>query len=463
MVTDDPAKPGPRYASGTVAAIPNLVVDHAGINLTVDARKGRAVKAVVDAPDPATVVGDMTLQYTVRTAGGPVATSSSLVGAADNHLYAVPVRGDAKTFAFGYNTVLTATGHGPDRTYYAAIPVVGRIPANPVFRLRDRDLHRSEARYFSHGVPAATADRVAFPHYLPGQTFSSTQTVHVPLPSRRVELHTTAGVWSEMILQQYLPNGPVGLFEGAVERPDVTLKAGRDRTEWNKPVSGPDLSTPDFVNMVYRSGNTLRANVSSYSPSEPGHVGDPVDDLFFVKGSAVLSRDGKVVGTKTNPTVSSFTLPADAGRYTLALTANRARPWSALATQVSTAWTFTSAPPATESELLALPTVKIGGDFGGTGTAPAGRRFTLDIVATSQAGAPPAAVTALSVEVSGDDGKTWQAVPCGWQRAGHWRVPVTNPAAAGGYVSLRVKATNALGNTLEQTVIRAYGLSQGMP
>jgi hypothetical protein len=56
----------------------------------------------------------------------------------------------------------------------------------------------------------------------------------------------------------------------------------------------------------------------------------------------------------------------------------------------------------------------------------------------------------LSVQVSYDDGKTWKAAPV---IAG---VVVLNHPKGPGFVSLRARATDVQGNTLEQTVIRAY-------
>jgi hypothetical protein len=170
----------------------------------------------------------------------------------------------------------------------------------------------------------------------------------------------------------------------------------------------------------------------------------------------VLSRDGTVVARRTNPNVAGFTLPADTSRYTLAVQANRAMNWATLATRVDTTWTFTSGPTA-ERTLLALPTVRVSGDFDATGRARAGRPFTLDLAAATQAGAPASKVTAVSLEVSGDDGQTWRPVRVHAGGAGRWCAEVANPAA--GYVSLRVRAANAAGAGVEQTVIRAYGLT----
>ncbi|MFI7700992.1 hypothetical protein [Nonomuraea sp. NPDC049480] len=62
----------------------------------------------------------------------------------------------------------------------------------------------------------------------------------------------------------------------------------------------------------------------------------------------------------------------------------------------------------------------------------------------------PARVTSL--EVSGDDGTTWQRIPVTDKAA-----TVRNPQVAG-FVSLRVTAWGAAGTELTQTIIRAYAV-----
>lgn len=62
----------------------------------------------------------------------------------------------------------------------------------------------------------------------------------------------------------------------------------------------------------------------------------------------------------------------------------------------------------------------------------------------------------LAVQVSYDDGKTWQPTQV-QQHNGHWTISLTHPAVKG-YVSLRAAATDTAGNTVEQTTTRAYAL-----
>jgi len=460
IITKNPGNPGFANASGTLAAVPRLVVNR-NLSLTFDARRARRTEAIVDARGAARVRTDLHTNFVVQ--GSPFPESASVVGGAGNDMYTLPASGDPRVFTFGFQALLTAPGNGgPDRVYFLAIPVAGRIPADPRFRLRDRDLHRTDANYRAQGVDAAIADRVEFPFFLPGQFFSSNDFATARMPSRRLEFHSAGPRWSGAILQQYLPTGFKGLFEGSIELADTVYRAGRSlRQDWNRAAFNADLAPPNLANMVFRSGNTLRVNVSSYAPSEPLHTGSPVNNLFYVTGSATLSRDGAVIATKGQPNVNSFTLPADTGRYTLALSANRNRPWSTLSTRVNTTWMFTSTPPAAELERLPLPTVKTGGDFDGSNRARAGARFTLRLVTANQAGAAPAPAMVTSVEFSADDGVTWQPALLRHDGGDRWCAALTNPAAGqgSGFVSLRVRAINTAGNSVEHTTIRAYGLT----
>lgn len=60
----------------------------------------------------------------------------------------------------------------------------------------------------------------------------------------------------------------------------------------------------------------------------------------------------------------------------------------------------------------------------------------------------------MTVEASFDDGETWQQLTV--RRSGEKAVAwVRNPTGTG-FVSLRAAATDTSGNTVKQTIIRAY-------
>jgi hypothetical protein len=83
-------------------------------------------------------------------------------------------------------------------------------------------------------------------------------------------------------------------------------------------------------------------------------------------------------------------------------------------------------------------------------TAPAGRPFAFPVRVEGAVDG----VSALAIQVSYDEGTTWQEAKL--RRKGDvWWARVTHPAGSGN-VALRGQATDGRGNTVEETIIRAY-------
>lgn len=86
--------------------------------------------------------------------------------------------------------------------------------------------------------------------------------------------------------------------------------------------------------------------------------------------------------------------------------------------------------------------------------APAGCAFSFPIYVQRQEGATYGTLTDVTVQVSYDDGATWGPVRLtgkGLNRTAH----VVHPAGQG-FVSLKASATDSAGNSVEQSIIRAY-------
>ncbi len=64
--------------------------------------------------------------------------------------------------------------------------------------------------------------------------------------------------------------------------------------------------------------------------------------------------------------------------------------------------------------------------------------------------------TTLAVQASYDDGATWTPVTVA-TTGDHWTATLTHPAG-GGFVSLKATAGDAAGNSVDQTILRAYAL-----
>jgi hypothetical protein len=115
------------------------------------------------------------------------------------------------------------------------------------------------------------------------------------------------------------------------------------------------------------------------------------------------------------------------------------------------AWTFREPGSAAPVAPLPLLVVRAGGaGLDDQGRAPAGCAYPLVLTVQHQPGAAAPKLASLRVAASFDDGATWRPVPVSGGRA-----LVGHPARAG-FVSLRISATDAAGNSVEQTVIRAY-------
>lgn len=69
--------------------------------------------------------------------------------------------------------------------------------------------------------------------------------------------------------------------------------------------------------------------------------------------------------------------------------------------------------------------------------------------------APASTLTALSVSASFDDGRTWRPLHVTLDGPDTATAAITHPNGAR-YVSLRADATDSAGDTVTQTVIRAY-------
>jgi hypothetical protein len=94
--------------------------------------------------------------------------------------------------------------------------------------------------------------------------------------------------------------------------------------------------------------------------------------------------------------------------------------------------------------------------------ATAGAPFTIRFTVSHQLGESPPSGTSATVSESFDDGKTWTAPQAATSTGGNqFTATIAQPAqsATSGFASLRVTATDAAGDSVTQTIVRAYGLT----
>ncbi|MGW3964914.1 S8 family serine peptidase [Amycolatopsis sp. NPDC005003] len=239
----------------------------------------------------------------------------------------------------------------------------------------------------------------------------------------------------------------------------LDLAAGRKyRLAWNKAVAGPSLRGLT----VTHSGEQPRpwawrkdGVFDMWLPLFGDAAGRPrtPEPLVGDTGSVSLAKDGVAIPVPPGePGMARIPVPDADGAYRLSADVHRHADWWPLWTDVSAEWGFRSS-AAADGKALPLLTARFDPAVDLRNRAPGGRVFTFPAFVERQGGG---AGSKLAVETSTDDGRTWQ--PAITLRTGdYWTVAVRNPAS--GFVSLRAKASDDEGNTVQQTVIRAYAIS----
>lgn len=162
-----------------------------------------------------------------------------------------------------------------------------------------------------------------------------------------------------------------------------------------------------------------------------------------VSRHTTVHRDGNPV-TGTDAEIVEFAGVPEPARYRVE---SRVRHGGALSTDVRAVWDF---PSRRGESRLPLLVVRFAPEVDLSNRATGGA-LRVPFVVQRVEGAPRWPLSGVTAEVSYDDGVTWAAAPV---RAGH----VLLDAPRGGFVSLRVKARDVRGASVEQTVVRAFGL-----
>lgn len=238
--------------------------------------------------------------------------------------------------------------------------------------------------------------------------------------------------------------------------PVRTYKKGEHRTEeWYGGVLAPttpldDVGKPALA--AERQGNLIGVAPGFWGDSE--HQG--VQGSFGDFGSMDLKRDGEVVSHSPFP-FGVFDVPADDAAYDLSLHTFKQSfgAWNR-SPETQTTWSFRShleEDVYSQGIPLLFPHYALSQDDLKTLPATDGQRITL--TATGHAGYTPGELTSVKLSYSYDGGTTWTEAPTA-QSDGKWTATVNHAGASGKQVTLKAQLTDAKGNSVEQTVTRAY-------
>ncbi|MFG3704700.1 hypothetical protein ACGF7U_08180 [Micromonospora sp. NPDC047670] len=386
------------------------------------------------------------------------------------HLRGLLRRSPVKIDVSGYDSV-------SPYVYTLHVYQEGRIPASLHTEVTDKQLARVDTSL--HGNRAEPASLV-YSAFRPNET--AVAGVPYSYLTDSVRFTTYRGPVSPDLVrnQFYEPSGS----QPAARTIDLTDRAGATTARWAaRPLvpGAPELSPQIFrsqpgkwegdwssdICAFCRQGNTFYPITFLVSGASPDHI---MGSYVFEPENLHMYADGQEL-PQANSTVwgATYELPAEPRRYRL--TARNADG------RTTTAWSFTSAaatrnePPKgfrcpegsgtpCHADPLLFLRYDVGADLGDAVTAPG--RHQIRVAAYHQVPTAPA-VRSVELSISTDGGVTWRQLPTTARGGGNHTASYQLPSLADtvGTVSIKARAQDAGGNTVEQTILDAFRLTDG--
>ncbi|ONI89675.1 hypothetical protein ALI22I_14325 [Saccharothrix sp. ALI-22-I] len=376
--------------------------------------------------------------------GGPPQTALPVLSASDHGAVELVKQ-------LGREVTINAIDSSPI-SYNLFYPERGTLPSGKTYQVKKGELAEVKVRYRSSGADGLVRQRL-YP-MLDGTAAGRMAVLldeALVAPVARSEYYSAGngiGWYQEGFIGRMFGEDArdplVGVWSDLAP---VTFQPGKQyRRDWGAAVAAPRLNGTSMVQWalgggVTRSGNGIQAEVSPFATATAVESW-----VATASGSMELKRDGVSLGTAYSPWEGWWEAPAEPGRYELSLNATRSAPQLELSSDVSSTWGFTSA--ATAEGKLPLLQVDYDIPLDIRNSARAGVPLPVRFTVARQAGAGTATVRELKAFASFDQGATW--VP--------FKSVVPRGGKPGGYVSLRVVASDTEGNTIDQTVLKAYRL-----
>jgi subtilisin family serine protease len=340
----------------------------------------------------------------------------------------------------------------------------GRVPERIIHRVSDENTATVVATYREPGGGSWSKEqRFGWRPWQESALHQYQRVVRTPMVRR--EIVSAGDMWWQQRVKYHASGESLNPLQGGLTQVPRRYEAGQQvDEEWYAPVVRPAIPRDVPGLTSYREGDTLRIRVPEFADAGRGHYGF-AEGGFGVPsdvGEARLFRDRTLIAEQ-DWAWGDFPAGGDGpGTYRLDLSVTRPSPEWAFSPRAQTSWTFGSRRPATgERDLLALLQVDYDIDTDLRNRALAGRTVALDLTVRHQDGWTGARPHELAAWVSYDDGATWSEVRQVYDMGhGRFRAVVRHPrlGATNGFVAVRVKAEDTSGNTVLQTVERAYAL-----
>ncbi|MEV4412808.1 S8 family serine peptidase [Catellatospora sp. NPDC049609] len=328
---------------------------------------------------------------------------------------------------------------------------------DPVRRVRDRDLGRVQETVFSMRTDRAVfevlqAYRPSFP------AVAAMASVPQRAPLTRTAYFTADQPWRQLI-------GGAGVFDEYMTDVPRTYAAGSVRTaNWYRgPVRSTGTRRADLSpeRIGERQENLIGIAMLPFGDSDPDHYSG--GGGFGDAGNVQVFRNGEQIGSSPFA-AGAWSVPDEAADYELRVTTMRFNPgppyhpnWN-LFHRTETSFRFRSERPddgGVYALPLLVPTYDIAVDE--RNLTPAAADFRIGFGATGQRDYDEGDIVGARLWASFDNGATWieQSVT---GNATAFTAVVDQSAQSGKDVSLRVELTDRHGSSVQQTIIKAYGV-----
>jgi subtilisin family serine protease len=414
---------------------PQVLVDKV-LTVTLDARQARPVR--ITGPDRAAVTNgflyDLTRTLDGRPVGSGVRIYNGIDGSSDFPPLLIGVVGpslpadELRYRVFQHDIV---RGTDPVSTYRYVIEGSGEESRRGI----TREVRANELAEVRRKVGPMRAGHIArLGARWEGKPAGPGMSVRLGASGEMVD-HVMAGPWTTSFFQSDGEDNRVAHIEG----PARVYRAGQRYAERvNSAIFAPTGAL----------GERLRDEISVFTPlwaDSQGGMGLSAYDT----GSTVLYHGDQKLGSTDEAGDGIFEVPE--GRTKLRLESRGDRSSVAdLSTSVTGVWEFNT---ETSKDIASLPLMSVGfvAPLDAANAARPGMMLPIPLtVALAQGNRR----TALRVQASFDDGKNWQSVPV------FGTVAMVKHPNAEGHVSLKVFAADNRGNSVEETIIRAYRLAR---
>lgn len=345
---------------------------------------------------------------------------------------------------------ITAAGRNPVRLVVVAHPTAkylydlvdyhtGGVPKDPSAKTDPRHLARIDLTFSPPPGKQSSETRMDFPQY---EYAAARPFPFEPVaPGPRTDW-VSAGGGIKWMQYADVADWARSNTEAIAYRPGSVQK---DR--WFGPITRPRLLSTEIP---FRGETAMSAYIQGFGDAGAAHSGGASMSQIatFYQGDRQLTQfDGW-------PEVGAGDLSPEKLPYRLVVETTGKPEFSPYSTATHTEWSFVSG-GSTEVQAIPLVQLDYGTDVDFAGRTKRRTDFAIMPVVVGSTAARDA-VSSLQLEISYDDGATWQRQDLR-EKKGTWQASLNAPHRAD-FVSIRVTAKQRNGGGVTQTVTRAFGL-----